>query len=127
MIIREIMTTQIVTLKVDSKIYEAQELMKDKDIEFIPIIEEEKIVGIITDKDLIKKQIENNKSIEIYFNKEIREIMKTTFDFVYETDNEKDVYELMIKNHRRRFPVVNNNKELVGVVSLTDLNAERIQ
>ncbi len=124
--IKDIMTTKILTLKTTSKIYEAQEIMKENDIGFIPILEDNKIVGIVTDKDLVKNQVKYIKTLEIYFNKQITEIMNTTFDYVCEDDEEEIVYQSMKEKQRRRFPVVDEKKNLVGVVSITDLNIERI-
>ena len=124
--IKNIMTRDVVTLKTASKNYEAQEIMKDNDIGFIPILEEKKIIGVITDKDLVKKEIENFKNLEQYYNKLILDIINPVFDFVYEDSEEEDVYKLMKEKQRRRFPVVDEKKNLVGIISITDLNIERI-
>ncbi|MEG0221294.1 MAG: CBS domain-containing protein [Clostridia bacterium] len=125
--IENIMTRNVHTLKTTSKVYEAQDIMKEHDFSFLPVLEGEKIVGIITDKDLINGQIKNKKIIETYFNLELKDIMNTSFDFVYNTDSETAVFKLLKEKHRRRVPVVDEKQNLVGIISINDLNAERMK
>lgn len=124
------MTKKIKYLKDNTRIFDVLSFMKENDINFIPIVSkdnEKQMVGIVTDIDLINGQKVEKDKLETFFHKKVSEIMITDVDYLEDTISEKKAYEFLISHKRRRCPVLNKNKELVGVLSLNDINVERMK
>lgn len=118
--ISDIMTKDVAKLNVNDTVKRAADLMKQYNVGSIPVCCDEKVVGIITDRDITLRSIAENKNVQV---QTVREIM---------TSNpvlgklEMDVHEaarLMSERKVRRLPIVENNN-LVGIVSLGDLAVE---
>ena len=123
-------TRKVKYLKDNTRIFDVLGFMKENDINFVPIVNKDNVkqlVGIITDIDLINGQKIEKSKLELFFHKEIKEIMVTNIDYLYETISEKEAYDFLIKHKRRRCPVLNKNNELVGILSINDVNLERIK
>lgn len=111
--IEHFMSRNLVVLDVNSTIYDIALKMKQNDIGFIPINEGSKIVGVITDRDIVVKAIANKDTkIKDYINKDLIKI-NINNDAV-------DAIELMGKKKVKRLLVEDNNK-LVGIISLSDI------
>ena len=114
--VKEIMNTNIIVSNKNEKVWEVAQKMKEYNIGFLPIIDNSKVIGVITDRDIVITSVSNNndknKSIENYINKNVISI-----------DWENDINEalkLMADNQVKRLIVVNNNK-VVGIISLADI------
>jgi len=107
------MSRNLVVSDINSTIYDIALKMKQNDIGFIPINEGSKIVGVITDRDIVVKAIANKDTkIKDYINKDLIKI-NINKDAV-------DAIELMGKKKVKRLLVEDNNK-LVGIISLSDI------
>ncbi len=99
---------------VDSKsnIYEVADTMKRYDVGFVPVSDNNKIVGVLTDRDIVTKIVANkDELIESYISKPI------SIDL---NDSIEDALKLMSKHKIKRLLVSSDNK-LVGILSISDL------
>lgn len=114
--IKEIMSKNIITCSKDESLLKASNLMKKNDIGFLPISDNKKIIGVITDRDIVIKALSNKEDysnpINDYINKNI-----ITIDV---NSNIQDTLKTMGDNKIKRLIVKENNK-VVGIISLSDI------
>lgn len=114
--IEKIMSTDIIIMDIDSTICEVADVMRDFNIGFMPISEDKKIVGVITDRDLVVKALSNNcdteSTVEDYIT---RNIVSIEYDRTIE-----DAIELMGEEKIKRLLVTQDDR-IVGVLSLSDI------
>ena len=93
-------------------------LMKNEDIGCVPIGENDRLIGMVTDRDITVRGVANGGDLT---GQTARDVM--TRDIVYCTENEDiaDAVHLMEDKQLRRLPVINDNKRLVGMLSLGDV------
>lgn len=115
--ISEMMTKDVISLSVDDTAQHAAKLMKEHNIGAIPVGLEEKVVGIITDRDIVLRCIAENKDIKT---QKVREIMTSNPVLGDSNMNVDDAIRIMGERQIRRLPIVQSNK-LIGIVSLGDL------
>lgn len=119
--VNEIMTTDCVTATLQDNIYELAVKMKQHDIGFIPVVEGKKLVGVVTDRDLVVRgyaaKHSGSTGVEEVITKEVETITSDT-----STD---DAANLMASKQIRRLPVVDNG-ELVGILAIGDLAIREI-
>jgi CBS domain-containing protein len=98
-------------------VYEALQLMSEKEIGSILVLEEGEVVGIFTERDYARKLILKGK-----FSKDtaVRELMTQDVLYVEPQNTIEDCMVLMTKNRVRHLPVMDNGK-LAGIVSLGDM------
>lgn len=114
--LREIMTTDCATVTLKDNVYEAAVKMKQEDTGFIPVVDGKKLIGVLTDRDLVirgfAEKREGSAAIkEVMSDKTVSVPPETTVD---------EAAKIMAKEQIRRLPVVENG-ELVGIVSIGDL------
>lgn len=115
--IKEIMTKDCATVTLKDNVYEVAVKMKQEDTGFIPVVDGKKLIGVITDRDLVirgfaaKKEGSTAVSEVMSSNKITSATPETTVD---------EAAKLMASQQIRRLPVVENG-ELVGIVSIGDL------
>lgn len=120
--VREVMTSSVECATPTTTVVELAKMMKNNDIGSIPICEDQKVIGIITDRDIVLKAVAEGKTIE---NRKAKEIMNST---VITVTADQDVHEaaaLMSKHQIRRLPVVEQG-HLIGIVAIGDLAVEKI-
>ena len=112
----EVMTSNVDTCTPESSFNEVAGKMKDLNVGVIPICENEKLLGVVTDRDLVVKGLAHNMQAD----SKVSEIL--TNDIVTGTKDMsvKEAASLMSEHQIRRLPIVENDK-LVGIVSLGDL------
>ena len=114
--VAEVMTTNIDSCRPESTCKEVAMKMKELDVGVIPICENEKLVGIVTDRDLVIKGFVNDYSGE----STISELVTTNVVKGNKEMSVEDAARVMSDHQIRRLPIVEGNK-LVGIVSLGDL------
>ncbi len=118
--VSEIMTKKPVVVTPDTSVVECSRIMKENDVSSIAVKEGTRIVGIITEKDIIRRAIANKKELDT----PIKEVMSRE---LVRIGPEEDIYNaLLIMNQEniRRLPVVSRG-ELIGL--LTDKDILKIQ
>lgn len=118
MLVREVMSTNVELGSPDMSIYEAAIKMRDGDFGLLPVSQDDKLVGMITDRDITIRAVAEGLDPK---NTQIGEIMSDKVLYCYEDQNTDEVAQNMGENQVRRLPVVNRDKRLVGILSLGDL------
>ncbi len=114
--IKDIMSTDCITATSKDNIYELAVLMKEHDVGFIPILEGKKLMGVVTDRDLVTRGYANKHSGST----SAMEVVTTDMITIDPSTHAQEAADIMAKNQIRRLLVVQNG-ELLGVVSLGDL------
>ncbi len=116
--LESIMTKKVYSLKEHHTILDACNLMKNKNIGCIPIIDENnRLKGIITDRDII---LGIAKGLSI--NEKIENIMTKKVFTLYPSDTIVDLTEMMGYYQIRRVPIISYDDKLIGIISLGDLS-----
>lgn len=115
--IREAMTRQVRTVSPSSSIREPAKAMAELDIGALPVSEGDRLIGMITDRDIAIRAIAAGKNGETT----VGECMSPQVMYCFEDESVEEVTENMSEIQVRRLPVVNRDKRLVGIVSLADL------
>jgi len=115
--VSDIMTRDVRLLSPDQTIREAASLMADIDVGSLPVGENDRLVGMITDRDIVIRAVAQGKSPDT----KVAEVMSKEMLYCSETDEIDAVARNMAKAQVRRLPVINADKRLVGIVSLGDL------
>jgi len=112
--IKDVMTKDVVSVKKETPIYEAMEIMRKKDITGMPVIEDDMtLVGVITEKDVLRlfyaDEDEKNQTVGFF--------MTRPAVSYRENENLRSVCDFMMINYFRRVPVVSKQGKLVGIIS----------
>ena len=115
--VSEIMTRDVHLLSPDQTIREAASLMADIDVGSLPVGDNDRLVGMITDRDIVIRAVAQGKPADT----KVADVMSKEMLYCFDTDDIDDVARNMGKAQVRRLSVVNSDKRLVGIVSLGDL------
>ncbi len=115
--VREAMTRDVRLVRPDQTIREAAHLMAELDIGCLPVEENDKMVGMITDRDIAVRAISEGRGPQTL----IRDVMSTDVKYCYDDQSVDEITRNMANIRVRRLPVVNRSKRLVGILSLGDL------
>jgi CBS domain-containing protein len=102
----------------DTPVAEIARRMRDQDIGAVPVVENDRMIGMVTDRDIAVRCVASG-NVEAAT---ARTTMSPRVLYCYEDQSVGDILENMAKQQVRRMPVVNRDKRLVGVVSLGDLS-----
>jgi CBS domain-containing protein len=117
--IREIMTTNVECVSPDTGIQELAEKMKALDVGFVPICENDRLAGTVTDRDIVVRGLAGGQNINTI---KAKDIMTQDVVWCFENQDIKDVAKRMREKDVRRMLILNQNKRLVGVVSIGDIS-----
>jgi len=120
--VSEIMTREVETVTPDTTLQEAAKLMARVDAGALPILENDRLSGIITDRDIAVRAVGEGRDPATT---KVRDIMSAQVRHVAEDDNVEEVADLMAELQVRRLPVVNRERRVVGIVSLGDIAREK--
>lgn len=110
---KDIMTSSITVVNKDNDIFDIAQIMKENDIGFVPVSDKQKIIGIITDRDIVVKALAN-KDTKIY-NYITKDIVTCNIN-----DSIDMILTTMAENKVKRLLVV-DDKKIVGIISLSDI------
>ncbi len=115
--IRDIMTTEIQTAEPDDTLDEIAQMMRDQDSGVIPIVEDDELIGVITDRDIVVRCVaEGDDPSEVAAD----EVISGNLETVAPDDDLDTARSIMSEKQIRRLPVVEKGR-LIGMVSLGDL------
>ena len=118
MLVKEIMSSNLVAATPEMVFQQAAERMRAADIGFLPLISENRLIGVVTDRDMVIKGL----AVGIDPSQDtVRAVANTTVVCCYETDELEDAAKAMKAKQVRRLVVLDGNRKPVGVVSLGDL------
>lgn len=118
--ISDIMTRDVRLADPDMSIQQVAQTMSEIDSGFMPVGENDRLVGTITDRDIAIRAIGRGQGPET----RVRDVMSTNVKYCFESDEVSEVARNMAEIQVRRLPVVNAEKRLIGVVSLGDIALE---
>ena len=113
--IRDVMTTNPRTVSPNEPIQNAARIMRDEDTGAVPVVDNGRPVGIVTDRDIVVRAVAEGQ-----LNRPVREIVTDSVITVSPDMSTREATELMSEHQIRRLPVVENDR-LVGIVSIGDL------
>lgn len=119
--LRDVMTKNVQVIPHNATVRDAAKLMKDIDTGFIPVIDSENVIGIVTDRDIVLRSTAEGLNPN---ETKVEEVMTKEFFFLYDDEDVQEAARVMSKRQVRRLPVVNRQEELVGVISLGDLSVD---
>ena len=114
--VRDVMTHNPRTVAPSDSIRIAARIMKDEDTGVVPVVENGKPVGIVTDRDIVLRAVADGGSCD----KPVREIATLDLVFVKPGDSTREATRIMAERQIRRLPVIEDGR-LVGIVSLGDI------
>lgn len=116
--LRDVMTPNPECISPDTNLKEAAARMRDSDIGDVLICENDRLVGIITDRDIAIRATADGKTPS---RSKVRDVMSTGIVYCFEDQSHEEAAKVMSENQIRRLPILNRDKRLVGIVSLGDL------
>jgi CBS domain-containing protein len=116
--VRDVMTANPVTVSEKDSIRDVARIMAREDTGVVPVVEGKKIIGLITDRDIVVRLVAEGKDLA---NSRAKEVMSKSVRSVKEDTPINEVLALMSNEKIRRVPVVNQNNELVGILSIGDI------
>jgi CBS domain-containing protein len=116
--IRELMTSNPSTVEASAPVVEAARLMRDEDVGIVPIVEGERLVGTITDRDVAIRLVAEGKDPQ---STNVREIASTQLVTIDPGQDLDEALRLMAQHQVRRLPVVEEDGRLVGIVAQADV------
>jgi CBS domain-containing protein len=119
--VRDIMTPNPSTVSEKDTVRDAARIMADQDTGVVPVVNGRKVVGLITDRDIVVRLVATGKDPA---SANVRDTMTSSVRSVRDDASVDDVLKLMSSAQVRRVPVVNNSDELVGIVSFGDIATE---
>ena len=116
--IKSIMTEQVNSVRPDTPVADIARTLRDSDIGSAPVADEERLIGIVTDRDIVTRVVAAGTDPRTAT---ARDAMSPKVLYCYDDQTVEEVLENMGDQQIRRLPVVNRDKRLVGIVSLGDL------
>lgn len=115
--IGDVMTRDVRYVSPDMTLREAASLMMSIDAGSLPVAERDKLVGMVTDRDIAVRGIAEGKGPDA----KVRDAMSPQVKYCFEDENISDVAENMAELQLRRLAVMTREKRLAGIVALADL------
>jgi len=115
--VSECMTREVRIVDPAETLQQAARTMADIDAGFLPVGEHDRLVGIITDRDIAIRAVGTGRAPDA----KVSEVMSEEVRYCYADDDVSDILDLMAMLQVRRLPVVDRSKRLVGVISISDL------
>ena len=116
--LKEIMTPGVEVIAPEATIQEAAEKMRHLDIGPLPVCDGDRLVGLLTDRDITVRAVAEGRNPATT---QVREVMTPEVVYGFDDQDSQDAARLMEQYQIRRLPVLNHAKRLVGIVSLGDL------
>lgn len=117
MLVNELMTREVEVVSPSDTLAEAARKMARLDVGALPVAESERLVGMITDRDITVRAIAEGMGPDTL----VSDAMTLDVRFAYEDELVRDVAETMGEMQVRRLPVISRDKRLIGIISLGDI------
>lgn len=116
--VSEIMTRSVELIDPNTRIKDAAKRMRDDNIGSLPVGENDRLVGMVTDRDIAVRAVAAGRAPSTT---SVREVMSEKVFYCFEDEALENAGRLMAQHQVHRLPVLNRDKRLVGVVALADL------
>lgn len=114
--LKEVMTRDVTVISPDTTIGDAAKKMRDGDFGMLPVGENDRMIGAISDRDIAIRAVAEGKGPKTA----VRDVMSHGIAWAYEDDSVEKAAKIMSERQVRRLPIVNRDKRLVGIVALGD-------
>jgi CBS domain-containing protein len=119
--IREVMTSKVCSIDAEKPVAYAAKMMRDEDVGLAPIVEGDRLVGTLTDRDIAIRVVAEGRDPEAT---KVRDVASTDLVTVDPQQDLDEALRLMAQHQVRRIPVVEEDGRLVGVVAQADVARE---
>jgi len=116
--VSEVMTRGVECTRPDATLQEAARRMKDLDVGALPVCHNDRLVGMLTDRDIAVRSVAEGHDPRA---DRVNDILTPDLVYCFEDQDVNEVAELMRAKQVRRLPVLNRDKRLLGIVALGDL------
>jgi CBS domain-containing protein len=116
--IREVMTSKVCSIDADKPVAYAAKMMRDEDVGLAPIVEGDRLVGTLTDRDIAIRVVAEGRDPQ---STSVREVASTDLVTVDPEQELDEALRLMAQHQIRRLPVVEEDGRLVGVIAQADV------
>jgi CBS domain-containing protein len=113
----DIMTRDVCIASPSQKLREVAAEMEKNDIGILPVGENDRLVGMITDRDIAVRGVSHGLGPDA----SVRDVMSSEVRYCFESQDIQDLAQNMADEQIRRMPVLNGDKRLVGIIALADL------
>ena len=114
--LKELMSRDVKVIDPGMSILEAAKKMRDGDFGMLPVGEDDRMIGTISDRDIVIRAIAEGMDT----NTKVRDVMTKGIAWAYEDETVEQAARIMSERQVRRLPVVDRDKRLVGIVALGD-------
>ena len=115
--VRDIMQKNVITIENVKKAHDAAIILKEREISFLVVVKEGKPIGIVSERDIVRKIVADNNNAQTA---QLETIMSKNFKWVEPNASIESAVQKMLNNNIRRL-VVLENENLAGVITQTDL------
>lgn len=116
--VHEIMTAHARCAAPDNSVVEAAGLMRELDVGVLPVCDNDRLAGMITDRDIVLRAVADGRGP---YETTVRDVMSPGVVWVFADQDVEEAARLMEEKQIRRLPVLNREKRLVGILSLGDV------
>ena len=118
--VKDVMTSNPTTAKADASVVEADRIMRDEDAGIVPVVENDRLIGTLTDRDIAVRVVAEGRDPQ---STPVRDAASTDLVTVQPEQDLSEALQLMARHQVRRLPVVENDR-LVGIVAQADVARE---
>jgi CBS domain-containing protein len=119
--IRDVMTSNPCTIDAEKSVAYAAKMMRQEDVGLAPIVEGDKLIGMLTDRDIAIRVVAEGRDPDQVKVRDVASMRLVTVDPQQDLD---EALRMMAKHQVRRLPVVEEDGRLVGVVAQADIARE---
>ncbi len=121
--LKDVMSKNVRVIGPDMTIRQAAQAMSDGDFGMMPVGENDRMIGAISDRDIAIRAVAEGKGPDT----KVRDIMSAGVCWAYVDDSVEHAAQLMSERQVRRLPVVDRDKRLVGIVALGDFAVDKAE
>ena len=118
--LKDLMSGDVKVISPDMSIRDAARQMRDGDFGMLPVGENDRMIGTISDRDIAIRAVAEGKDSAT----KVRDVMSEGIAWAFEDDSVEEAAKIMSTRQVRRLPVVDRDKRLVGIVALGDFAVE---
>ena len=119
--VKDVMTSNPCSIDADKPVAYAAEMMKKEDVGIAPIVEGDRLVGTLTDRDIVVRVVADGRDPQQV---KVRDVASRDLVTVDPQQGLDEALRLMARHQVRRLPVVEEDGRLVGVVAQADVAEE---
>lgn len=116
--IHDVMSAEARTVGLDNTLVEAAGVMRLFDIGAMPVCDDDRVVGMITERDIVFRAVAEGRDLN---RMTVRDALSDDVVCIFDDEDVEEAANAMIENHLRCLPVLDHEQHLVGMISRGDL------